>query len=63
MNKDLLKNRIGVNLKELYEDSDALIGLMRHSDETHNTFEYWLGYFMPENTTVPEGFGMKIPLK
>ena len=41
-------------LKEVYEDGDAYIGLMRG---THGEpFEYWIGCFTPENTTVPEGF-------
>jgi len=48
--------RIGISLKDLYEDGDSLIGLMRHSDGNHNNFEYWLGYFTPENTPVPEGY-------
>jgi len=48
----MLKTQTGVNLKELYEDGDSFIGLMTH----RNGFEYWLGYFMPENTVVPEGF-------
>ena len=44
--------KIGINLKELYEDGDSLIGLMSH----RNGFEYWLGYFTPESTPVPEGY-------
>ena len=47
---ELLKNLPGV--KGLYEDGNSLIGLMNH----RNGFEYWLGYFTPENTQVPEGF-------
>ena len=46
----LLKNLPGV--KDVYEDSDALIGLMNH----RNGFEYWLGFFTPANTPVPEGY-------
>ena len=48
--------KIGINLKELYEDGDALIGLMCHPNGDHNKFEYWLGYFTPENTPVSEGY-------
>jgi len=46
-----VKQQIGINLANLHEDSDALVGLMSH----RNGFEYWLGYFTPENTPVPEG--------
>jgi len=53
---NLLKSKMEINLKDLYEDGDALIGLMRHADGDHNNFEYWLGYFTPEGTPVPEGF-------
>ena len=53
---DFLKSQIGINLKDLYEDGDSLIGLMCHTDGDHNKFEYWLGFFTPENTAVPEGF-------
>ena len=47
-----LKSQLDINLKDLYEDGDSLIGLMCHRDG----FEYWLGYFTPENTEVPDGF-------
>jgi len=47
-----LKAGIGINLKDLYEDGDSFIGLMCQK----NGFEYWLGYFTPANTPVPEGF-------
>jgi len=48
-----LIEQLNINFKELGEDSDALIGLMsmRSGD-----IEYWLGYFTPENTSVPNGF-------
>ena len=48
---ETVKQQIGINLADLHEDSDALVGLMSH----RNGFEYWLGYFTPENTPVPEG--------
>ncbi|MDR0286606.1 MAG: hypothetical protein LBI03_02705 [Clostridiales bacterium] len=44
-------------LKDIYEDGDAYIGLMRWKDG--EPFEYWIGIFMPENTAVPEGFEYK----
>ena len=49
---DLLLENVNINLKDFYEDGDSLIGLMCH----RNGFEYWLGYFTPENTPVPNGF-------
>jgi len=48
----LLREQLHIN-KDLYEDGDALIGLM---NDSRGEFEYWLGYFTPENTPVPEGF-------
>lgn len=39
---------------QLYEDADAYIGLMRWKEQ--DPFTYWIGMFMPENTSVPEGF-------
>ncbi|MCL2404633.1 MAG: MerR family transcriptional regulator [Defluviitaleaceae bacterium] len=49
-----LPKRLGIDPKALYEDGDSLIGLMNHRD---GGFEYWLGYFVPPNTPVPEGYG------
>jgi len=49
---NILTKQIGINLKDLYEDGDSLIGLMSH----RNGFEYWLGYFTPQGTPVPEGY-------
>jgi len=42
--------------KYLFDEIGVTFGLMR--DNTHNgePFEYWIGVFMPENTTIPEGF-------
>jgi len=40
-------------LKDIYEDYEAEIGLVRGSGDS---FEYWIGKFMPENTVIPEGF-------
>ena len=50
-----IKNGLGINLNKtegLRDDGDALIGLMSH----RNGFEYWLGYFTPFGTPVPEGY-------
>lgn len=44
-----------VDLKDVYDDDGAYIGLMRWKEG--EPFEYWIGIFMPENTPVPEGFG------
>ena len=54
--KDEVLWELGKKLKGVYEDCDAVNGLMAHRDGDHNNFEYWLGYFTPENTPVPEGF-------
>jgi len=50
-----IKSGLGVDLNKtegLRDDGDALIGLMSH----RNGFEYWLGYFTPFGTPVPEGY-------
>lgn len=44
----------GGSMKDIYEDGDAHIGLMRHKDG--EPFEYWIGVFMQEGATVPAGF-------
>jgi len=36
--------------------SNDPIGLMWEGDDFDATFQYWIGYFMPANTVVPEGF-------
>jgi predicted transcriptional regulator YdeE len=51
---DVIEKQIDKDLKTLYEDGDAYIGLMRCKDG--EPFEYWIGVFMPEGTQVPEGF-------
>ena len=58
---DCLLKRLKIDPTAIYEDGNpqdgsALIGLMRHPNGDHNIFEYWLGFFTPENTPVPEGF-------
>ena len=55
---ELLKSKLGVDFKDfyIYDDGDAPIGLMCHRDGDHKNFEYWIGYFTPEDTAVPDGF-------
>jgi predicted transcriptional regulator YdeE len=50
----LLEKQANNDLKTIYEDGDAYIGLMRWKEG--EPFEYWIGIFMPENTSVPDGF-------
>ena len=50
-----IEKQISVGIKEIYDDGDAYIGLMRWKDG--EPFEYWIGIFTPENTPVLEGFG------
>jgi hypothetical protein len=51
---DVIKKQFDGDLKTLYDDGDACIGLMRWKEG--DLFEYWIGYFMPLGTNVPEGF-------
>ncbi|MCL2547137.1 MAG: hypothetical protein FWE06_08130 [Oscillospiraceae bacterium] len=46
---DQIEDQIEGGLKE----GDGSIGLMRGKD---GAFEYWIGYFTPENTIAPDGF-------
>jgi predicted transcriptional regulator YdeE len=39
---------------DFFEDAGAYIGMMRCKNG--EPFEYWIGIFAPEGTTVPEGF-------
>ena len=41
------------DMKFIYEEYEATIGLVRGYGES---FEYWIGMFMPESTVVPAGF-------
>ena len=54
---DLIVKQTDKDLKLLFEDGDAAIGLMREKDG--EPFEYWIGRFMPDKTPVPEGFEHK----
>ena len=51
----VIEKQISVSTKEIYQDGDAYIGLMRWKEG--EPFEYWIGMFMPETTPAPEGFG------
>ena len=51
---DIVKKQSVIDIKDLCEDLDAGIGLMR--EKNGEPFEYWIGLFMPEKTPVPEGF-------
>jgi hypothetical protein len=50
----IIEKQFTGDLKNLYEDSDACIGLMRWKDG--EPFEYWIGKFMPIGTNIPDGF-------
>ena len=39
---------------DFFEDADAYIRLMRYKNG--EPFQYWIGMFTPEGTTVPEGY-------
>lgn len=51
---DVIEKQTNKKIKDIYEDGDAYIGLMRWKDG--EPFEYWIGIFMPENTPAPEGY-------
>jgi len=61
-----LLKQLKVNPADIYvnsnpQDGGALIGLMYHNDNIRKAnepyhFEYWLGYFTPADTPVPEGY-------
>jgi predicted transcriptional regulator YdeE len=50
----IIEKQIDNDLKTIFEDGDAYIGLMRGEDA--ESFEYWIGIFMPSGTNVPEGY-------
>jgi len=51
---DIIVKQTETDLKTVYEDGDAYIGLMHKNEDGH--FEYFIGVFMPENTSVPDGY-------
>lgn len=42
------------DIKAVYEDGDAYVGLMRWKEK--ESFEYWIGIFCSKNTEVPVGY-------
>ena len=48
-----IRQQAGTDLKEWFSEAEAPIGLMRWKEG--EPFEYWIGLFMPAETTVPEG--------
>jgi len=50
---DAIEKQIDKDANTIYEGGNAYVSLMRKNDET---FEYWLGMFMPAGTNVPEGY-------
>jgi hypothetical protein len=48
------EKEINETFKTIYEDWNAYIGLIRWKEG--EPFEYWIGMFMPENTSVPDGY-------
>lgn len=50
----VLEQAAGDSLKNLCEDGDAYLGLMRGKEG--EPFQYWIGMFVPAGTAVPEGF-------
>jgi hypothetical protein len=50
----IIENQINGNIKTIYEDGDAYIGLMRWKNG--DLFEYRIGMFVPEGTKVPNGY-------
>jgi len=51
---EVLEGLIDEDFKNVYEDWGAYLGLYRF--EKDDTYEYYIGMLLPENTTVPEGF-------
>ena len=50
---DALESLFDDEFIKIYEDGKAYIGLMK---EVNDGFEYWVGMFAPEKTTVPNGY-------
>jgi len=50
---DEITKQTDQDLKEWFAEAEASLGLMRFKDG--ESFEYWIGMFMPTGTTVPEG--------
>jgi len=50
----VIEEQVDKTAKAICEEGGALIGLQRWKD--NEPFEYWIGVFTPENTTVPAGY-------
>ena len=50
---DLLRSHIPGDFKNTYEEAEAPIGLM---SDLNGEFQYWIGFFAPQGTSVPDGF-------
>jgi len=50
---ELLEKQATQDMKSTCEDGEATVAIMR---ELNGDFEYWIGYFMPTGTPVPQGF-------
>ncbi len=48
------EKEVNQTFKETYEDWDAYIGLIRWKEG--DPFEYWIGMFVPEDKSIPDGF-------
>ena len=48
-----IEQQVKGNPKDICEEGDATIGLMR---DYNGVFEYWIGLFTPEGTTVPDEY-------
>ena len=54
---DTIKNQVGAEKnKHIFDKVGETIGLMKIKLKEEDIFEYWIGMFVTENTTVPEGF-------
>ncbi|MFD1177968.1 AraC family transcriptional regulator [Paenibacillus puldeungensis] len=51
---EAIEKQVKGSMKDIYEDQDAYIGLMRWKEG--EPFEYWIGIFTPETTMVPKGY-------
>ena len=51
---DTIEKQIAGSLKDVYEDGDAYIGLLRN--KSGEPYQYWIGMFTPENTEDTGGY-------
>ncbi|MDR1838432.1 MAG: hypothetical protein LBQ93_02440, partial [Treponema sp.] len=48
-----IEKQSAIDYKTFFERADAYINLVRKKDDS---FEHWMGMFMPEGTEVPQGY-------